>query len=88
MPQILDDNIGKTHPAFIVAKTGTLLPTPAIFAGYVCLALGIISIVFVGIIPGVSVSVLGAFLSFSYYGVKIDTANKRLNIQRNRKRVP
>ena len=77
MNEILDEDIGKKVPDYIVTKTETLFSPPGVFAGYIFTALGAIAVAlggFAGILP----LALGIFLSFTHYGVNLDTANKKL----------
>ncbi|MGE0637517.1 MAG: hypothetical protein AB7P01_13820 [Bacteroidia bacterium] len=77
MSEILDDEIGRKVPDYIVTKTENLFSPPGVFAGYIFTAIGAIALV-AGGVAGILPLALGVFLSFTHYGVKLDTANKKL----------
>ena len=78
MSEILDEGMGRLIPDYISAKTEYLFSPPGIYAGYGFMILGVVSSVLTVSAVGVFGILLGVFLSLTHYGVKLDTANKRL----------
>ncbi len=55
---------------------GTIFPPALVFAGYVFLVFGIISVISIWI-AGMILIILGAFICFSYSGIEIDVTEKK-----------
>jgi hypothetical protein len=62
---------------YIKNKIDRLLTGPIIFVGYIFIATGVL-VATKNLIFGISMAILAAFFTFSYSGVEIDTANRRI----------
>lgn len=54
---------------------GNLLPTAAVYLGYLLLIIGFVNIISLDFFTGVADLIIGVALSFSYMGIQIDVKN-------------